>query len=188
MNCREYWNKTLGESSIHGFPYLVRRELHWLERLFWAVAIISATYYSLSICFNQWKRFRDNPIVYAMELAWGKSNFPFVGITLCSDYTDIADLDAIIENNWQVTKEQNETFQHYVQFLKVLNSLNYLNLDTLLPYENDTRLDDVHFVDLILQVSVLANRLCAKKIKIEFYLPFRCVGNFYPKKYMMKEQ
>lgn len=162
MNCREYWNKTLGESSIHGFPYLVRRELHWLERLFWAAALISATYYSLSICFNQWKRFSDNPIVYAMELAWGKSNFPFVGITLCSDYTNEDDLDDIIQNNWGVSMEQNETYPHYVQFLKVLNSLTYLNFETLLPFANDTTLNDVHFVELILKVGV-ANKFLKKK-------------------------
>lgn len=154
MNCRQYWHKTLGESSIHGFPYLVRRELHWLEKLFWAAVIITATYFSLDICLNQWKRFRDNPIVYAMELAWGKSNFPFVGITLCSESTNQEQLDEVIEQTWDVTAATNSSlYQNYVEFLKVLNSLTSMSLDKLKPYENDTSLDDLKFVEILLHVS-----------------------------------
>ncbi|KAM7343889.1 pickpocket 25 [Cochliomyia hominivorax] len=162
MNCRQYWNKTLGESSIHGFPYLVKRELHWSEKIFWAAVIISATYFSLDICLNQWKRFRDNPIVYAMELAWGKSNFPFVGITLCSESTDQEDLDNIIHEMWDVKAEENNaTYQYYLKFLKVLNSLNYLNMDTLKGYENDTNLEELKFVEILLQMR---HRFLPRKI------------------------
>lgn len=154
MNCRQYWNKTLGESSIHGFPYLVKKELHWLERLFWAAVIISATYFSLNICLNQWKRFRDNPIVYAMELAWGKSKFPFVGITLCTESTHQEDLDNVIHETWDIEPDVNHTqYLYYVEFLRVLNSLNYMNLEKLKPYENDESLEELKFVDILLQVS-----------------------------------
>lgn len=154
MNCRQYWNKTLGESSIHGFPYLVKKELHWLERLFWAAVIISATYFSLNICLNQWKRFRDNPIVYAMELAWGKSKFPFVGITLCTESTHQEDLDSVIHETWDIEADVNQTqYLYYVEFLRVLNSLNYMNLEKLKPYENDESLEELKFVDILLQVS-----------------------------------
>ncbi|KNC23431.1 hypothetical protein FF38_13352 [Lucilia cuprina] len=150
MNCKQYWNKTLGESSIHGFPYLVRRQLHWLEKLFWAAAIIAATYSSLDICLNQWKRFRDNPIVYAMELAWGKSNFPFVGITLCSESSNQEDMDEIISQNWDVTSMSNATqYKYYVDFLNILNSLNIMSLDKLKPYENDSSLINLEFLEIL---------------------------------------
>lgn len=156
MNCKQYWQKTLSESSIHGFPYLVRRELHWLEKVFWAIVIILAAYSSIDICLNQWKRFRDSPIVYAMELAWGKSNFPFVGITLCTESCSPEEINDIIETNWHYTEAGNSTQYHYFRtFLMVLNSLNFLNLNNLKPYENDSNFNDLKLADVVLQVSKL---------------------------------
>lgn len=154
MKCGKFVGKTLGESSIHGFPYLVKRELHWIEKLFWGLMIVLTAYTSIDICLNQWKRFRENPIVYAMELAWGKSNFPFVGITLCSDHTDRHEFDHIIEDLWNVEKETNETaYNYYWQFLKALNVLRVTTLETLKPYENDTKLNDLNFLEMLIRVS-----------------------------------
>ncbi|XP_073844889.1 pickpocket 25 [Musca autumnalis] len=164
MKCNQYMDKTLGESSIHGFPYLVKRRLHWMEKIFWLLMITLAAYTSIDICLNQWKRFRDNPIVYAMELAWGKSNFPFVGITLCSDYVDQHEFEHIIEDMWHVEREQNETaFQYYWEFLKVLNRLYITNMENLRPYENDTRLNDLNFLQMLIRMrqKVLPEKVLA---------------------------
>ncbi|XP_061396317.1 uncharacterized protein LOC133331945 [Musca vetustissima] len=165
MKCNEYVRKTLGESSIHGFPYLVKRELHWMEKLFWILMIALAAYTSIDICLNQWKRFRDNPIVYAMELAWGKSNFPFVGITLCSDYVDHHEFEHLIEDMWHLENEANKSaYNYYWDFLKVLNSLHLTNMGNLKPYENDSRLNDLNFLQMLVRLrqqilpeKVLAN-------------------------------
>ncbi|KAI9583532.1 hypothetical protein GQX74_005280 [Glossina fuscipes] len=100
MKCQDYINTTVGESSIHGCPYLVKHALHWLEKIFWGVIIIAAAYWSFNICYTQWERFRDNPIILATELTWGKLNYPFVGITLCFNYTDEEAIAHVIKDTW----------------------------------------------------------------------------------------
>ncbi|XP_075165256.1 pickpocket 25 [Haematobia irritans] len=153
MNNKQIANKALGESSIHGLPYLVRGNLHWMERLFWGLIIIFATYTSIDICLNQWKRFRDNPIVYAMELAWGKSNFPYVGVTLCSDYVDQTEFEKVIEDVWNVKNDtEPKAYQYYYEFLKVLLSLRTINLNTLKPYENDANVNKLNFLDILMRL------------------------------------
>ncbi|CAD7014290.1 unnamed protein product [Ceratitis capitata] len=72
MNCGTFVKRNFTETGIHGLPYLIRKDLHWTERLFWLGIVISATYYSIFICLDQMKRFRENPIVFAAELTWDK--------------------------------------------------------------------------------------------------------------------
>uniref|UniRef100_A0A1A9W9L9 Uncharacterized protein n=1 Tax=Glossina brevipalpis TaxID=37001 RepID=A0A1A9W9L9_9MUSC len=153
MKCQEYINTTVGESSIHGFPYLVKRELHGLEKIFWIVTIIAAAYCSINICLSQWKRFRDNPIIYATELTWGKPKFPFVGTTLYMNYTDEAAFEDVIEDTWGVKSENRELYQYYFDFLKIINSLTVTRFATLKPYENNDNLKNLDFIQILLQLK-----------------------------------
>ncbi|XP_036332043.1 uncharacterized protein LOC118743462 [Rhagoletis pomonella] len=98
MKCGTFARRNLTETGIHGLPYLTRKDLHWAERLFWLGIVIAATYYSIYICLDQMKRFRENPIVFAAELTWDKRNFLYAGITMCSDFrNEVAEREIIEE-------------------------------------------------------------------------------------------
>ncbi|XP_037941253.1 acid-sensing ion channel 4-A [Teleopsis dalmanni] len=103
------------------------------------------------MCLNQWERFRENPIVYAMELTWGKSDFPYAGITICSNYYDEEAFTRLIQENWQV-KPNDTKYQYYWQFLSVLNSLHVDNLKSLTPFAKDKSLKKLKLLDVLLQL------------------------------------
>uniref|UniRef100_A0A1A9VSR8 Uncharacterized protein n=1 Tax=Glossina austeni TaxID=7395 RepID=A0A1A9VSR8_GLOAU len=153
MKCQDYINTTVGESSIHGCPYLVKQALHWLEKIFWGVTIIAAAYWSINICYSQWERFRDNPIILATELTWGKLNYPFVGITLCFNYTDEVAIAHVIKDTWAVEPQDRDSYQYYFEFLKTINDLTVAKLSTLEPYRNDDKLKNLDFVQILLQLK-----------------------------------
>lgn len=85
------------ESSIHGMPYVARRDLHWTERLFWLAMVMVAAYYAADTCLAQWQRFRNNPIVYEYEYLSGLRNFTFLGLTLCTTYEAPEQVDMLIK-------------------------------------------------------------------------------------------
>lgn len=165
MHFREFIRTLLEESSIHGFPYLVRRDLHWTEKLFWTLAIVMAAYFSIFTCLVQWKRFQDNPIIYTMDLTWGKSEFPFAGITICSNYTDDEVIQSIIDDTWHVRPSKDtHKFQYYQNFLRILSVLNIDNFHTLTPYENDQSLHNLNIRETIVKVCSLLRLIKSSKI------------------------
>ncbi|XP_070069706.1 sodium channel protein Nach [Drosophila takahashii] len=142
------------ESSIHGVPYVSRRDLHWTERLFWMTIVLASAYYAISSCLAQWDRFRDNPIVYEYEYLFSLRKFPFLGVTLCTSFQDEASVNRVINETWGLDPKQDpEKAKYYAEFLRVLNHLKYKTLDTLKPYENDTSLDNLKYVDILLKLN-----------------------------------
>ncbi|XP_028897691.2 uncharacterized protein LOC114804260 [Zeugodacus cucurbitae] len=97
MNCATFVKRNINETGIHGLPYLMRKDLHWTERLFWLGIIASATYYSTHMALDQFARFRENPLVFAAELTWDKKNFLYPGITMCSDFRNELMAEEIIK-------------------------------------------------------------------------------------------
>jgi len=96
------WTAELGqESSIHGVPYMARRDLHWTERLFWMAIVLASAYYAINSCLAQWDRFRENPIVYEYEYLFALRNFTFLGLTLCTSFSDEKSMEQVI-NQWVV--------------------------------------------------------------------------------------
>ncbi|XP_052841792.1 sodium channel protein Nach [Drosophila gunungcola] len=142
------------ESSIHGMPYVARRDLHWTERVFWLIMVVASAYYAISSCLNQWERFRDNPIVYEYEYLFALRNFTFLGVTLCTNYETDEQVDQIINQTWGVNALEDPTkAAYYAKFLRVLNRLQYTTLDTLKPFENDTSLDNLPYLNILLKLQ-----------------------------------
>lgn len=97
----DWWKKVCKESAIHGMPYLARKDLHFLERIFWLATIIAAAYYAINSCLSQWLRYQNNPIIYEYEYLFALRSFPFLGITLCTQYTQLpAHLTHKLINEW----------------------------------------------------------------------------------------
>ncbi|XP_017050263.1 uncharacterized protein LOC108094280 [Drosophila ficusphila] len=142
------------ESSIHGLPYVARRDLHWMERLFWLMMVVVSAYFAIGSCLAQWERFRDNPIVYEYEYLFALRNFPFLGVTLCTNYETQKEVDEIIQETWGVNPAEDPSkAAYYGNFLRVLNRLQYDSLDQLKPFENDTSLDNLPYVAMLLKLQ-----------------------------------
>ncbi|XP_017078184.1 uncharacterized protein LOC108112605 [Drosophila eugracilis] len=140
------------ESAIHGMPYVSRRDLHWTERLFWVSIVLLSAYYAISSCLSQWNRFRDNPIVFQYEYLFGLRKLPAVGVTLCTTYEDQEHVNQVINETWGLGPS-NEKTAYYEKFLFVLNRLQYNKLDTLTPYENDSTLDNLNYVGMLMKLQ-----------------------------------
>ncbi|XP_064547837.1 sodium channel protein Nach [Drosophila montana] len=151
----DWWMELCRESAIHGMPYLARKDLHWIERVFWLAMIVAAAYYAIGSCLSQWQRFRDNPIVYEYEYLFALRSFPFMGVTLCTQFVTMEDRvsGAIVHNTWDMeTNSTEDEVDYYREFLLVVNRLHYNNLETLAPYENDTTLENINFVELLFNI------------------------------------
>lgn len=85
------------ESSIHGLPYVIEPKFHWFERIFWIFFISLATYFSFALCLNQWERFRDKPIIFTVEKNFEGVQFPYPGMTMCSNFYDQKKNQEIVE-------------------------------------------------------------------------------------------
>ncbi|XP_016940277.3 amiloride-sensitive sodium channel subunit gamma-like [Drosophila suzukii] len=149
------WTAELAqESSIHGVPYMARRDLHWTERLFWMAIVLASAYYAINSCLAQWDRFRENPIVYEYEYLFALRNFTFLGVTLCTSFADEKSMEQVINQTWGVNPRQDpEKANYYKEFLRVLNHLQYKTFETLRPFENDTSLDNLNYVSILLKLQ-----------------------------------
>ncbi|EDW02486.1 GH22016 [Drosophila grimshawi] len=142
------------ESSVHGMPYVARRDLHGLERIFWLAMVIGAAYYAGSTCYSQWERYRNHPIVYVYEYLFALRSFSLVGVTVCTRFIQLNKTDKLINDIWGVDAAVDiKKAEYYHSFLNVLNHLDYRNLDTLMPYVNDTSLKHINFVDILLSLQ-----------------------------------
>ncbi|XP_060658058.1 acid-sensing ion channel 4 [Drosophila nasuta] len=149
----DWWAEFCKESSVHGMPYLARRDLHWTERIFWLLTIVAATYYAISSCFLQWKRFRDNPLVYEYEYIYMLRNFSLPGITICTLFPRLTNADKLIYDTWNVNPNEDiAKGDYYRSFLVTLTNVQYNNMQILEPYEKDPTLTDIDIVKLLLEL------------------------------------
>lgn len=92
----DWWAEFCKESAVHGMPYLVRKDLHWSERIFWVSMIIAATYYAINSCYLQWDRYRHNPILYEYEYLYGLRNISMPAFTICHQFAAVNLTDDLI--------------------------------------------------------------------------------------------
>ncbi|XP_055921228.1 sodium channel protein Nach [Eupeodes corollae] len=144
--------KIFKKASIHGFSYIARTDIHLVERILWGILLFIGTYLSVDMCWNQFKRYKDNPTVFGVERIMGTREFPYVGVTMCSNYFDEEQADVIIQKKWNVTTGDKK-HDYYKKFLQVLIEIEYNNLETLKPYANDEDLRNVDFLKTIWDIN-----------------------------------
>lgn len=83
---KEYFHIFFEESSIHGFPYIVKKSIHVCEKIFWLIVLILSTYAAYYVFNGQYTRYKENPTVLSVELITYR-NFPKPGTTICPEFT-----------------------------------------------------------------------------------------------------
>lgn len=74
------------ESSIHGLLYLVDKNLHWVEKLFWTLMIIVSGICCGALIFKIGVKVQeDTTVTYASDSPIGIKKVPFPAVTFCPD-------------------------------------------------------------------------------------------------------
>jgi hypothetical protein len=127
------------ESSIHGFPYIVNRKLHFIEKILWICALIASFVCSGVLIFQIGVKFQDDELVtYTSDTAIDvtdvsslrflkkKSNFlitqiPFAAVTFCPDLLNYN--DEFDYNQTMTALKQNEITIENVTEKEFVNNL-----------------------------------------------------------------
>lgn len=110
---KKFFRRFFNDSSIHGFNFIVRNELHFLEkfvfvpiiiwifhefdkrliliynnchRLFWVLILLFSSFAAYLVFHGQFTRYRENPTVLSIELM-PYGTFPRPSITICPVYS-----------------------------------------------------------------------------------------------------
>ncbi|XP_011293257.1 sodium channel protein Nach [Musca domestica] len=142
----------LQNSSIHGFGYLAKMGLNFLERTLWFAFICVAIFSIISLSRRTWQRFQTSPMVISMDrnkLVWNTS---FPSLTVCP-HKRIDELkveEYIISNpDIFVSEEDKEGFK---VFIDKLAHLSYENIDQL-PLNNSYGIESDQYLDLLYELK-----------------------------------
>ncbi|KAI5651399.1 amiloride-sensitive sodium channel domain-containing protein [Phthorimaea operculella] len=70
-------------STTHGIPYIVNRDLHWFERLFWVFLFTGNLIFAVYLLAKQFERFIVTPTVMSVEMDYFNWNVSYPSITIC---------------------------------------------------------------------------------------------------------
>ncbi|KAH8370099.1 hypothetical protein KR093_002171, partial [Drosophila rubida] len=139
-------------SSIHGFIYLAKFGLNFLERMLWFAFICVALFSIISLSQRTWQRFQTSPMVISMDrnkLVWNTS---FPSLTVCP-HKRIDELkvdDYILAHIDEF--EDDEDKDNFRDFIEKLASLTYDNLETL-PLNKSYGIDSNNYLDILYELK-----------------------------------
>lgn len=142
----------LQEASLHGFIYLSKVGLHFVERILWLVFICIAFFGVISLSHRTWERFQTSPVVLSMDrnkLVWNTS---FPSLTVCPHKRlDDNKVDDYLENNKEkfASAEDKEDFR---VFIDKLASLSYDNIESL-PMNKTFGIASDKYLDTLFQLK-----------------------------------
>ncbi|XP_030560769.1 sodium channel protein Nach [Drosophila novamexicana] len=139
-------------SSIHGFIYLAKFGLNFVERMLWFAFICVALFSIISLSQRTWQRFQTSPMVISMDrnkLVWNTS---FPSLTVCPHkrIDDIKLEDYILAHSEQFENEEDK--EYFRDFIVKLASLTYDNLETL-PLNKSYGIDSNQYLDLLYELK-----------------------------------
>ncbi|TDG40561.1 hypothetical protein AWZ03_013021 [Drosophila navojoa] len=139
-------------SSIHGFIYLAKFGLNFLERMLWFAFICVALFSIISLSQRTWQRFQTSPMVISMDrnkLVWNTS---FPSLTVCPHkrIDDIKLEDYIEAHSEKFVDEDDKEF--FRDFIIKLASLTYDNLETL-PLNKSYGIDSSDYLSLLYELK-----------------------------------
>ncbi|KAL0870530.1 hypothetical protein ABMA27_005503 [Loxostege sticticalis] len=122
----KYLLNELRTCTTHGLPYIANTEIHWLERVFWAVSFLLAVAITIALLYKQYYRFSSSPIVTSVEMDYFNWNVSYPAITLCPMYKiEDDDLKEIVNETMENTGEDIDTQ------LRVLTTISYDTADVV---------------------------------------------------------
>jgi hypothetical protein len=80
------------ESSIHGFPYIVNRKLHSVERVLWVIALVISFICCRFLIFKTGLKVREDAMVtFTSDTAIAVTDvkIPFPTVTFCPDLNSV---------------------------------------------------------------------------------------------------
>ncbi|XP_073848411.1 pickpocket 9 [Musca autumnalis] len=140
------------DSSIHGFVYLAKIGLNFIERTLWFAFICVAIFSIISLSRRTWHRFQTSPMVISMDrnkLVWNTS---FPSLTVCPHKRiDELKVEEYIDSHPDTftTEEDKEGFKI---FIDKLAHLSYENIDQL-PLNNSYGIRSDEYLDLLYELK-----------------------------------
>ncbi|ALC40968.1 CG34369 [Drosophila busckii] len=135
-------------SSIHGFVYMAKFGLNFVERMLWFAFIIVALFSIISLSHRTWQRFQTSPMVISMDrnkLVWNTS---FPSLTVCPHKR----IDELKVEDYMIAHsehfEDEEDKEDFRDFIVKLASLTYDNLESL-PLNKSFGIDSGKYLDIL---------------------------------------
>ncbi|KAG5680577.1 hypothetical protein PVAND_010074 [Polypedilum vanderplanki] len=145
----EFFVKVFETSSIHGFPYISRHDLHLLEKLFW-ILILSVNFAFAYFAFSdQLNRYVENPTVQSVEMV-SFSEIAKPSFTVCTiNFINKTKLAILVEKVFGANN-LSEHYEDYSKFIEIVATLNYTNssLKRLESFENLTNINNANFLEI----------------------------------------
>lgn len=89
----EFLDEFCEASSIHGIKYIGDRKLHWIERLWWLVAVVLSVYGCYRLIQESYDRWNRSPVIVTFsEKSASVWNIPFPAVTICPEVKTNAQL------------------------------------------------------------------------------------------------
>ncbi|CAG9804559.1 unnamed protein product [Chironomus riparius] len=120
---REFIEEIFDSSSIHGFPYVIRRDFHVLEK------------------------YEDNPTVLSVDIvSYGEFDRP--SFTICtSNYNTTAVMGSIVKKFFGV-EPGDERYNESVKFVEQIKATMYNTLNLLQPFNDMPGVNDLNLMDM----------------------------------------
>ncbi|XP_059487052.1 pickpocket protein 28-like [Neocloeon triangulifer] len=73
------------KTSLHGLQYLGEDKRHWLERVFWMVAFVTAIAGAFTLITQLYRKWDQNPVIVSFSTSsTGITDIPFPAFTICN--------------------------------------------------------------------------------------------------------
>ncbi|CAO1415647.1 unnamed protein product [Diamesa serratosioi] len=140
-----------GESSIHGFNYVVNKDLLFIEQIFWIIAIIVGVYGTYFAFAGQLLRYDENPTVLSLEiLSQGTFNRP--SFTVCTNFTNEETASEIVKRLWSKSNDS-ENYSEYLDFVQFISNANYRNLYKFQKFQKNPDFENVDLLAIAMEMK-----------------------------------
>ena len=141
-----------GESSIHGFSYVVNQDLLFIEQIFWILSILFCIYGTYTAFAGQLMRYEENPTVLSLEIL-SQGIFDRPAFTVCSNFSNEETASKIVKKYWNMSNDS-EKYPEYLDFVKYISRANYRNLKEFKKFANNPDFQEVDLLQIALEMKL----------------------------------
>lgn len=136
---KDFFKRFFEESSIHGFPYIVKKSIHICERIFWLIILLLSVLAAFYVFNDQYTRYKENPIVLTLEFV-NSGYFAKPAVTICPIF------DPETHNE---EEDENDIYGKVLsEFHRTVIYSNISNLENFQKFENSTDYDSLNNIKL----------------------------------------